>query len=397
MKLSYMLRKLSILLLCISPSAIFASNFDDVLSTIVSNNLELKNTIAVDQASIAEMKAENTLEAPEFTYENLFGAKGVGDKRNFSLSQSFDWPGVYAARNQAVKKSESAMQYLRESGMLDVRQAVRVALIDMINIRQRIATTRKICDGLATMADYYKKAVEEGNETRLDYNKAVVEHINAVRELKTLNADSSVIAATLRDLNGGNEVGELIARIGMSYPRTDLTALMPNRDNIRAKDPAVAASRAAVEAQKALVKVEKRSLLPGFSVAYLHEWEMGDNFNGFSVSVTLPFLTGRSKVKAASMRLASQTLEEEMALIKVYSEMQADYETALELRELLREYRGVMSDDSTFELLRKALDAGQINFLTYMQELNYFLAARRDFLEAHYRYHLAVARLQRYE
>lgn len=55
-----------------------------------------------------------------------------------------------------------------------------------------------------------------------------------------------------------------------------------------------------------------------------------------------------------------------------------------------------MDDDSNFELLKKALDAGQISFLTYMQELNYFLSARRDFLEAHYRYHLALARLQRY-
>lgn len=392
-----MLRKLSILLLCFSPSISFASDFDDVLSTIVSNNLSLKNAVAVDEASIAEMKAENTLEAPEFSYENLFGAKGIGDKRNFSLSQSFDWPGVYAARSQAVKKSESAMQYLRESGVLDLRRDVRVALIDMINIRQQIATTSKICDGLAVMSEYYKKASEEGNETRLDYNKAVVEHINAVRELKTLKADSSVIAATLRDLNGGKEVKELIARVGLNYPHADLSSLIPERESIRMKDPSVAASRASIEAQKALVKVEKRSLLPGFSVAYLHEWEMGDNFNGFSVSVTLPFLTGRSKVKAASMRLASQNLDEEMAVIKIYSEMQADYETAVELRELLREYRGVMSDDSTFELLRKALDVGQINFLTYMQELNYFLAARRDFLEAHYRYHLAVARLQRYE
>lgn len=392
-----MLRKLSILLLCFSPSISFASDFDDVLSTIVSNNLSLKNAVAVDEASIAEMKAENTLEAPEFSYENLFGAKGIGDKRNFSLSQSFDWPGVYAARSQAVKKSESAMQYLRESGVLDLRRDVRVALIDMINIRQQIATTSKICDGLAVMSEYYKKASEEGNETRLDYNKAVVEHINAVRELKTLKADSSVIAATLRDLNGGKEVKELIARVGLNYPHADLYSLIPERESIRMKDPSVAASRASIEAQKALVKVEKRSLLPGFSVAYLHEWEMGDNFNGFSVSITLPFLTGRSKVKAASMRLASQNLDEEMAVIKIYSEMQADYETAVELRELLREYRGVMSDDSTFELLRKALDVGQINFLTYMQELNYFLAARRDFLEAHYRYHLAIARLQRYE
>lgn len=112
--------------------------------------------------------------------------------------------------------------------------------------------------------------------------------------------------------------------------------------------------------------------------------------------MTLPFLTRRKNVKAASLRLEARAFEQEMNLIKVSSELQSEYETAFELRELLREYRGVMDDDSNFELLKKALDAGQISFLTYMQELNYFLSARRDFLEAHYRYHLALARLQRY-
>ena len=221
--------------------------------------------------------------------------------------------------------------------------------------------------------------------------------MNAVRELKTLMSDSAVIASSLQSMNGGHDVAPLIIKLGVEYPHRLLESLRPDRETLRAKDPAVAASRAAVEAQKELVKVEKRSLYPGFSVAYLHEWEMGDNFNGFSVSITLPFLTGRSKTKAASLRLDAQRLDEEMSLIKIASELQGEYDVACELRELLREYRGVINDDSNIELLRKALDSGQINFLTYMQELNYFLSARRDFLEAHYRYHIAVARLQRYE
>ena len=49
------------------------------------------------------------------------------------------------------------MQYLRESSLLETRMEVRLALIDMINIRQRIATTRKICNGLSSMVAYYKK------------------------------------------------------------------------------------------------------------------------------------------------------------------------------------------------------------------------------------------------
>lgn len=392
-----MIRKLTIVFLSLLPSISFASDFDEVLDTVMSNNLSLRYAAADNAATVEELKVENVLEAPEVSFENLWGAKGIGDKRNFSISQSFDWPGVYAARRDAVRKSETAMQYLRESAVLDTRMEIRLLLIDIINLKQRIATSKKICDILADMVTYYEKAVEQGNETRLDYNKAVIEHINAVRELKTANADYSVLLASLQTLNGGKDVTTLVEKLGYDYPSPNLDALRPNRETLLAKDPAIAASRASLEAQKSLVKVEKRSLLPGFSVSYLHEWEMGDNFNGFSVSVNLPFLTQRRKAKAAKMRLDAQSMELEMNLIKLAAELEADYQTALDLRELLNSYRGVMSDNSNFELLKKAFDAGQISFLTYMQELDFFLVARRDLLEAHYRFHRAAASLQRYD
>lgn len=392
-----MFKKLSIIVLSLLPNVTFASDFDDVVNTVMSNNLSLRYGVADNVATIEELKAENTLEAPEISFESLWGSKEAGDKRNFSIGQSFDWPGVYSARREAVRKSETAMQYLRESEIMAVRTEVRVALIDIINVRQRIATTQKICDGMATMVDYFKDAVEKGLETRLDYNKAVIEHVNAARELKTLKSEEAVLLAGLQNLNGGQSVGELVNKLGDHYPNANLETLRPDRETLRMKDPAIAASTASLEAQKSLVKVEKRSLLPGFSVAYLHEWEAGETFNGFSVSVTLPFLTQRRKAKAAVKRLEAQALDSELSLIKLESELQGEYETALGYQELLKEYRGVMDDDSNFELLKKALDAGQINFLTYMQELNYFLSARRDFLDIHYRYHLALARLQRYE
>lgn len=393
-----MFRKTIILFLSFAPGLMHASDFDDVVNTVLSNNLSLKYTEAENAASIAELKAENTLDAPEISFENLWGGTDeAGDKRNFSISQSFDWPGVYAARRDAIKKTGIAMQYLREAAMIEARTEIRVTLIDIINVRQRIATTEKICDGLRTMVDYFSKAVENGQETRLDYNKAVIERVNSERELKSLKSEESILLASLQALNGGKSVETLVSKLGDRYPRADIEALKPDRETLRMKDPAMAASMASIDAQKSIVKAEKRALLPGFSVGYVHEWEAGETFNGFSVSMTLPFITQRSKAKAAAMRLEAQSFEQEMSLIKLASELQGEYETALGYQELLRDYRGVMDDDSNFELLKKAFDAGQINFLTYMQELNYFLAARRDFLDIHYRYHLALARLQRYD
>lgn len=382
--------------LALTVCSVSASDFDKVLNTVVSNNMALKYADAENQAAIASLKSENTLAAPEIGFESLWGAKGIGDKRNFSISQGFDWPGVYTARREAIRKSQAAMQYLQESAMIEARQEVRLLLIDIIYAKQRIAATEKICDGLSSLQKTFRKAVDEGNETKLDYNKSVIEKIAAERELKTLRGEYAAMLASLRAMNGGKDVEDLVASVGNVYPEVDLASLRPDVENIRAKDPAIAAMKADAEVQKSLLKVEKRSLLPGFTLGYSHEWEMGDRFNGFSVAVSLPFITGNKKVKASRLQVRTSEMQQEMELIRLSAAMSGDYEKALLYRELLDQYEDIMNDNSDFELLKKAFDGGQINFLTYMQELNYFLAARRDFLETLYNYNCALARLQRY-
>ncbi|WP_276683414.1 TolC family protein [Duncaniella muris] len=387
---------ISLMALTLSVCSASASDFDKVLNTVVSNNMALKYADAENQAAIASLKSENTLDAPEIGFESLWGAKGIGDKRNFSISQGFDWPGVYTARREAIRKSQAAMQYLQESAMIEARQEVRLLLIDIIYAKQRIAATEKICDGLSSLQKTFRKAVDEGNETKLDYNKSVIEKIAAERELKTLRGEYAAMLASLRAMNGGKDVEDLVASVGNVYPEVDLASLRPDVENIRAKDPAIAAMKADAEVQKSLLKVEKRSLLPGFTLGYSHEWEMGDRFNGFSVAVSLPFITGNKKVKASRLQVRASEMQQEMELIRLSAAMSGDYEKALQYRELLDQYEDIMNDNSDFELLKKAFDGGQINFLTYMQELNYFLAARRDFLETLYNYNCALARLQRY-
>ena len=40
-----------------------------------------------NQAAIASLKSENTLDAPEIGFESLWGQKESGDKRNFRFSR----------------------------------------------------------------------------------------------------------------------------------------------------------------------------------------------------------------------------------------------------------------------------------------------------------------------
>ena len=72
-----MLKSLGLTILSLLPLSVCASDFDDVLNTIVGNSIAMKYGDADRQASISEMKADNALEAPEVSYENLWGEKGL--------------------------------------------------------------------------------------------------------------------------------------------------------------------------------------------------------------------------------------------------------------------------------------------------------------------------------
>lgn len=372
-----------------------ATPFDDVVGEVMSNNLTGRIESARARAGVEEILGENTLEAPEAEFSHVWGKDE--NKWSFSISQSFDWPGVYAARREAARTAQTAAQYLMESTLLDLRQEVRTLLVDIIHNAQLIEMQRGLVDRMDKMETYYKKAAEAGSETRLDYNKTVIERIAAHRELHSLQAQRESLTASLRALNGGKDVAGMVERLGDSYPIMPAPDTMVSAEIIKERDPQYAAALASVEAARSMVKVEKRSRIPGFSIGYEHENEGGESFNGFSFGITLPVWGRGHQVKAASLEADAAVMDAEMALARRLAEMNGDLNQLQSLRATIDEYEPVINNKVNFQLLQKALDAGQINLLTYLQESNYFIAAHRDYIDTVYEYNLALTRLSRYQ
>ncbi|MDE6038292.1 MAG: TolC family protein, partial [Duncaniella sp.] len=312
-----------------------------------------------------------------------------------SVSQSFDWPGVYAARREAARTARTASQYLMESTLLDLRQEIKSLFIDIIYNTQLIEMQTGLVDRMNQMEEYYRKAADAGSETRLDYNKTVIERIAVHRELHSLETQRESLIASLKALNGGKDVTSIIKDLGAAYPIVSTADI--SAEIIKERDPQYAAAKAAVEAAKSMVKVEKRSRIPGFSIGYEHETDGDERFDGFSIGLTLPVWGRKHQIKASTLEAEASLMDAEMTLARRVAEMNGDLNQLKTLRHIIDEYEPVINDQSNLSLLRKALEAGQIDFLTYIQEVNYFLAARRDYLDTLYQYNQALVRLSRYQ
>lgn len=392
------LRLLPLLTAVIIPAAMAGSTpFDEALAEVIGNNLSVRAEASRAQIETENILGENTLEAPELSFSRVWGSrKEYGNKWSLGVSQSFDWPGVYAARREAARTARSASQYMLESTLLDLRQEVRTLFIDIIHNTQLIEMQSELVDRMNQMEAYYKKAAEAGAETRLDYNKTVIERIAVHRELHTLEAQRSTLMSTLSTLNGGKDIDGIIAKLGNAYPITRVPESI-DKTVIMKRDPQYAAALAGVEAAKSMVKVEKRSRIPGFSIGYEHESEGDENFNGFSIGLTLPVWGRGHQIKASTLEAEASLMDAELALTRRVAEMNGDRKQLDTLRHIMDEYEPVVNEKSNYELLHKALKAGQITFLTYIEESNYFIAAKRDYLDTLYEYNLILTRLARYE
>ena len=392
------LRLLPLLTAVIIPAAMAGSTpFDEALAEVIGNNLSVRAEASRAQIETENILGENTLEAPDVSFSRVWGSrKEYGNKWSLGVSQSFDWPGVYAARREAARTARSASQYMLESTLLDLRQEVRTLFIDIIHNTQLIEMQTELVDRMNQMEAYYKKAAEAGAETRLDYNKTVIERIAVHRELHTLEAQRSTLMSTLSTLNGGKDIDGIIAKLGNAYPITRVPESI-DKTVIMKRDPQYAAALAGVEAAKSMVKVEKRSRIPGFSIGYEHESEGDENFNGFSIGLTLPVWGRGHQIKASTLEAEASLMDAELALTRRVAEMNGDRKQLDTLRHIMDEYEPVVNEKSNYELLHKALKAGQITFLTYIEESNYFIAAKRDYLDTLYEYNLILTRLARYE
>lgn len=388
---------LSTILLSLLPSVSFAGTpFDDAVAEIMSNNLSVRAEAARGHAGVESILADNALESPEVEFARVWGKSE--NKWSLSVSQSFDWPGIYAARRAAARTADNASQYLLESTVMNLREQVRSALVDLIHNAQLIELQSGLATRMSGIEAKYKRGAEAGAETRIDYNKAVIEMIATNRELHTLEAERAAIIANLQELNGGKDVTGIVASLGSAYP------ILPsvNQANIspaivRERDPEYAAAVAAVDAAKSMVKVSRMSRLPGFSVGYEHETEGPESFNGFSVGLSLPVWSRSHQIKASTYEAEAALMDAEMTLVKRSAALSGDLRQLESLRTVLDEYEPVINNSANMDLLQKALDGGQINFITYIQETNYFLEAQKDYLDTLYEYNLTLVRLTRYE
>ncbi len=119
--------------------------------------------------------------------------------------------------------------------------------------------------------------------------------------------------------------------------------------------------------------------------------------NGFRIGMSIPLWENKNTVKKAKAQFEYATAVAEDKVQALKSALQQLYQQAQTLAESREEYRKILSDRQSIELLNKALNAGQISLVEYFTEIAVFYESRQNYLEVERDYFSALARLFQYK
>ena len=364
----------------------------EAIDTIISNNSRLKalraNAEADYQSDLYEAKRLND---PEVEFEHLWGPDD-NKKWNIGVSQSFDWPGAYGKRIRTAESRRQAWTYRYAAEELSLRTSAKEAFAMGVYARRRLDLLQRVYENMDSLRNYITTGYRDGQPTILDVKKIQLELYGLRARIADVSQESMQAGAELAALNDGNA---LDADFG-AYPAEPMYDLSRYLEYASSANPDVTAAEATAKSARLEADAVAASRMPGFTVGYRHAFEEEQHFNGFAIGVSLPVYSRSRAVKAAKLRATASGFDAAEASASARSAVTAAYSVAEKRRNALSELNDVTLDESYPRLLLMAYKGGQINVITYIQELNYYLSAREARLDAEYQLRLALITLNKY-
>ena len=355
------------------------TGIDGVLRNIETNNKELQANAQLIASQKLETRTDNNLPDPTLSYAHLWNNK---DKNNtigeLVVSQSFDFPSLYATRNQLNRLKAGAFDGQKSVFRQGILLQAKDVCLDIIMLRkqQQILTERlRNAEELSAM---YAKRLQTGDANVIETNKINLELLNVKTE------------ASLNETALRNKIQELTAlngNIPVVFEDADYPAVIfPSnyeelKTEVLASDYTLQALNSESAAARKQIAVNKSQWLPKLELGYRRNTESGEPFNGVVVGFSFPLFENRNKVKIAKAQSLNVDLQRANTSVQVESELTQLYREAHTLRTSMEEYEKTFQAQQDLSLLKQALTGGQISMIEYFVEVSVVYQSKQKYLQ----------------
>jgi outer membrane protein TolC len=371
------------------------NQMEQVLRSIEQNNKELKAFQSLMESQRLDYKSSNNLPDPQVSAFYLpFGEHTTGDYSEFQVSQSFEFPTVYAARGNWIEKQEEQLQLEYFRMRQEVLLPAKKYCIGLISLAKRKEVVQLRMEQARQVFDQVQELFDKEQVGILQLNKAKITWMQDQFQVEQIEAERRNLLLSLQKLNGGRAIV-----FDQKVFATDLKLI--NADSLwqqqKATDPEIVVSIGQEDVSLQQIKVEKNKLLPNLTAGFNHQGVMGSNYSGVYGGISIPLWSGRNKVKAAEARYQYQQSKTEAVTTASYSTFLEQYNQYELMLRKYQEYTTTLEGLNSESLLLEAYQLGQISFMDYYIELQFYRQAYDKMLEIEKELHQLKAEILKYQ
>lgn len=382
---------LMILMISFSLSGITQSQTIQFLKQILDNNQELK--LAKNEADRMSIEARIGLTPnnPEIVYGYLWGSEALnGNRVDFSIQQSFDFPSVYANRYKLSKlKGNHAQLYYRFVEQELVLKTMNV-LIDLIYKNKQLSVLKERLKNVEMVEQMTTRMFKEGEVGRIETDKASLQHINLLSEYDLCLSDIDVLLTELKVLNGGVELN-IDAQIYPLYlDRNNLDGLQKSfvYDDLR-----IVSLESEIEMSNQKIKLSKSELFPEISFSYVSESIRNEQLKGFIGGISIPLWKNRNTVKYSKIALTMKEAEKGYEILRKEANWEKHYSLYKSRSERLNNISEILDRIAPYRSLLMAFELGEISLLNYIIESSFYFKSEDNLLRLEKEMYKALAEL----
>lgn len=381
----------SVVLGCMCCYVAQAQSIGDILRDVERNNKELAAQRKSDEASKIDIGAENALDDPSVEYSSQYNKDVTGQATSeLIVSQGFDFPTLYGARNREGRERKEAIDHrseaLRRKILLDAKNLC-LDLILLNRVEDLLRTRQKNADELLKL---YEERLAAGDVTLVEVNKIKMERMSVQTEVLQNNAAHRTALQSLLALNGNVPLTFDSKEYPMTVVTNDFDDLL---DEIIGDEAEIHAADADLRAAEQAVSVNRQKWLPHLEVGYRRNTSVdGPKEHGFIIGGSIPLFSNHRRVKIARLQSAGARMALDDARLKVEAETHALFNEMQQLRKAMEVY-DVELMNQTLALLKEGVEKGEISAVDYFVEADQIYQNLQAYMEIENNYHKTVAAL----
>lgn len=367
--------------ICLLSFAVNAQTNDitRILQEIENNNKELQAYSSLMESKKLELKAGNNLPDPQAgAYYLPWGEHNTGDYSEIQVTQSFEFPTVYGARSNLIKKQQGQKELEYASRRQAVLLPAKKAILELVFLNKRMTVEQSREEQAKKVVDQIQELFNEEHVGILEVNKAKIAWMQEQFKVQQIVTSRQNILLLLQNMNGGVEVSFNQPDFAENLSLAEMDSIWQNR---QLADPSVKILKLQEEVALQQIKLSKNESLPNLTAGFNYQGVSGSNYSGVYGGLSIPLWSNRHKVKAAEAKYQYQQSYSNVQSLTAYVDFQKQYNDYQILLSKFQEYQRTLIGLNSDTLLLRAYELGEISFMSYYIELQFYRTAFDSMLE----------------